>query len=150
MPTSRPEKVLRSKGVSLPETAASLAVILPIIVACIVASIEIIHFCLIQSSLSDAGHRAARQLAVAYWNDSKIATNRGLQETVVLDNIRISGVVNNNAQFENIVFDLSTECPKVSLKVRFVPGRYGLPRLSTVPLDLNGLSITAESSHSLD
>lgn len=138
-------------GAALVEAAGALALLFPLVVLITYAVIEVSYAYVISSSLSAAAHQAARNLVIAYWKNSDIATSRGLQDTEVFDQIRIQNILNDSRQFEQASFQTDSNPPSVSVRVRYLGGQYGLPPFPNPdPLKLGNFDITATASQALD
>jgi flagellar basal body-associated protein FliL len=119
--------VRRNNGATIVESAASLSLLLPLTILIIFVALEVGYSYLIKTSLSHAARQAARELAVAYGGDPAIAQNKAAQEAV-LNHVRIPYMVHDNHQFEEVRFDSSQSPHTVTVHVRYVSGKYGLPR----------------------
>lgn len=117
----------RGSGATIVESAASLSLLLPLTVLIIFVALEVGYSYLIKTSLSHAARQAARELAVAYGADPTIAQNKSAQEAV-LSHVRIPNMVHDNQQFEQVTFDNSQSPHTVTVQVRYLSGKYGLPR----------------------
>lgn len=139
----------KENGVAISEAAASLVVLIPVIAFIILSGIAVARVCLIQAALADVAHTAARQLAINYWKDPTIATDRATQDNLVFNQIRVPCVVNSSSQFEEVIFDAQSSSPNVSLLVRYVGGRYGLPQLSIPPFTVSS-NLSARAAQALE
>jgi len=107
----------KSSGGSIVEAAAALTVILPVVVLLTFAVVEVSYAFLLKSSLSQAARQAARDLAVGYGRDPKVATSRSMQEQMAFDQVRIVNILTSSAQFEDPVFNTATTPHTVAVKV---------------------------------
>lgn len=133
-------KTTRNKsGVAIVEGAASLAVMLPIMFLCIYVALEVSYLYVLKSTLAEGAREAARDLAIAYGRDPEVANSRSAQNTAVFDRVRINNVINNSLQFDDPVFNPTSEPPTVTVTVRYTPDQYGLPPFPNPdPLRLSG------------
>ncbi len=146
-------KTLRSKkGAGIAETAASMSLMIPLLILIVFATVETTQAYLIQSSLAQGARRAARNLAIAYGQNPAVASSRSLQDSTVLQYIRIPNFINDNAQFDDPVFDISTNPHTVRVEVHYRSGQYGLPVFPQPdPLNIaDKITITAESTYRLE
>lgn len=134
------------RGYSTVELAASFLFIIPIVFVILFAVVEMVKAYAIITVLSQAATQTARQLAVLY-PDNPSLTERSSQDLLVYDNCTYGGVIANSAQFENAIFNTSSDPPTVAVTVKYLGGQYGLdPFPSYDPLGLGGqfqLSSTA-------
>ncbi|MBI4533789.1 MAG: pilus assembly protein [Candidatus Melainabacteria bacterium] len=140
------------QGVSIAEAAASLGLLLPLVILVVFVILEASYAYLIKTSLSQAARQAARDLAIAYGQNSQVATSRALQDSMVFSNIQISKMVTSTQQFDNPVFNAAADPPTVSVTVRYLSGQYGLPVFPNPdPLNLgSSFIITASSTYRLE
>src|SRR5690348_3367214 len=94
----------RKGAVVLAETAAAMAILIPLAVLLIFVIAEVSYCYFAKATLSQAARQAARQLAIAYGADPSVAQSRPLQEVTAFDNIRLDHIVTDSAQFDNPVF----------------------------------------------
>jgi Flp pilus assembly protein TadG len=118
------------KGTSIAETAASMVILLPILIMVLFVVMEASQAYLIKEGLSQAAREAARNLAVAYGQSTSIVDSRTTQDDKVFDNIRIKNIVNASEQFDNPTWDTTGSPPIVTVRVEYKGGQYGL---STFP-----------------
>ncbi len=142
----------RARGVSIAEAAASLTLLLPLMMTILFVVLEASYAYLIKTSLNEAAREAGRDLSVAYGQDASIAGNRTLEDAQVFDTIRITNMVNNSAQFSEPVWNTSSSPPTVTVGVTYTSGQYGLPTFPNPdPLGLSGqLTISASSTYRLE
>ncbi|HEY9870146.1 MAG TPA: TadE/TadG family type IV pilus assembly protein, partial [Candidatus Obscuribacterales bacterium] len=114
-------------GVSIVEAAASLSLLLPLMMVIVFVVLEVSDAYLIKTSLSQGARRAARDLAVAYGQNPAVATSRSLQNAMVLDNVRIHNMINDSRQFDDPIFDTNATPHTVHVTVRYASNQYGLP-----------------------
>ncbi len=115
------------RGFGMAETAASLSIMLPLVVTLIFVILEVSYAFMLESTLSEASRQAARDLAIAYGVNPLVATSRSLQNSMVFDSIRINNVLKNSQQFDTPVFQTTTDPATVSVQVRYLSNQYGLP-----------------------
>jgi Flp pilus assembly protein TadG len=156
MRTSAPRKNTKSKrtgsGAVLAESTAAICLFFPVIFIIIFAIVEIGEAFAIRELLSQASREASRDLAIAYGSDPTIAGDRTQEDATVFSNIRITGVVANNAQFSDPVWNTTTTPNTVSVTVTYTPGQYGLavfPQPDPIGLGKNFL-LTASSTYRLE
>ena len=129
----------RERGTTLSETAASMTIVVPLLLTILFAAVEVCQALTIKESLAQAAREAARNLSIAYAEDPTVATNRSLQNALVFDNVRINSIVNDSRQFGDPVFDDKSDPPVVRVQVSYQSGQYGLPVFPAVdPLKLAG------------
>lgn len=137
----------RKSGHSTIELAASFCFIIPLVFVILFAVVEMVKAYAINTVLTQAATQCARQIAVLY-PDNKGITERSMQNMLVYNNCTYGGVIVNNQQFDNAVFNTSADPPTVTVTVRYVGGQYGLdPFPSYDPLGIGknfNLSSTAE------
>lgn len=120
----------RSKRAAvIAETAAAMALFLPLTILITFVGLEVSYSYLLKSSLSEAAREAARSLSIAYGLDSTIAGagNRSVWNQKAFDHIRIYNVVNDSLQFDDPVWNNNADPPTVTVTVRYKSDRYGLP-----------------------
>lgn len=140
------------KALTIAETAASMAFLVPIIVLLIFAVIEVSQAYHIHNGLSDAARRAARDLAAAYAQSSRVVGDRSLQNSLVYDRIRIQNVINSSEQFGEATFDEGADPPTVTVVVRYTGEETGLPKFPDPdPINLGAsLNLQATATYRLD
>ncbi|MBP9093721.1 hypothetical protein KBI23_22065, partial [bacterium] len=81
-----------------------------------------------------------------------IANNRQLQNALVFDRIRITGVVADSRQFNDATFDTAAVPPTVSVTVTYSGGLYGLvPFPQPDPLGLGAyFRLSSSTIHALE
>jgi hypothetical protein len=141
-----------NSGAAIAESAASLALLLPLAILLIFVVAEVSYAYLIKSSLSQAARQAARDLSVAYGKNPAISTNRSLQDSTVFEHIRLHNLVNSNQQFSDPVWQTGTSPHTVEVKVSYSGGQYGLPTFPHPdPLNIAGkIHIIGESTYRLE
>jgi hypothetical protein len=115
------------KGSSIAETAASLVIFLPILIAVLFVVLEASQAYLIKESLAQGAREAARNLAVQYGQNSQIVNNRPMEDTMVFDNIQIHNIINSSTQFDDPVWNTTAIPPTVQVTVHYTSGQNGLP-----------------------
>lgn len=136
----------------LVETAAAMSVLIPLFMLILYVSSEISQAYMIKTAMTGAAHRAARNLSIAYWQNSSIATDRAAQESLVLNQIRVSTMLVDSHQFTDVVYDLSSTPPSVSVTATYTGGQYGLaPFPNPDPLRLGShFQISSTETHALE
>jgi Flp pilus assembly protein TadG len=120
----------KQNGASIAETAASLVLFLPILIAVLFVVLEASQAYLIKEGLSQAAREAARNLAVQYGSNSQIQYSRSMQDVMVFNNIHINNVVVSTNQFDSPTWDTAGIPPTVTVTVHYTSGKNGL---STFP-----------------
>ena len=140
------------KGASIAETAASLVIFLPILIAVLFVVLEASQAYLIKEGLSQGAREAARNLAVQYGQNSQIQFNRSMQDTMVFDNIQIHDIINSSTQFDDPVWNTNAIPPTVQVTVHYTSGQNGLPTFPNPdPLNLgNHFALDAVSTYRLE
>lgn len=140
------------KAQGLVETAAAMAVLIPLFMLILYVSSEISQAYMIKTAMTAAAHRAARNLSIAYWQNSTISNNRAAQESLVLDQIRIGTMVVDSHQFSDVTYELNATPPSVSVTVTYTGGQYGLaPFPNPDPLHLGShFQISSTETHALE
>lgn len=147
------QKYMRErKGQGLVESAAAMAVLIPLFMLILYVSSEISQAYMIKTAMTAAAHRAARNLAIAYWQNSSIANSRAAQESLVLDQIRIGSMIVDSQQFSDVTYELNATPPSVSVTVTYTGGQYGLaPFPNPDPLHLaQHFQISSTETHALE
>lgn len=141
-----------SKGVGLAESAASLSLLLPIVMLVVYGIVQVTQAFLIKDGLTHAAREAARNLAIQYGQDPSIAGSRSLQDAAVFDLVRINNIVNASAQFDDPVFVEGANPPRVTVTVRYTGGQNSLPPYPNPDLfNLgNNYTIAAASTYRLE
>ena len=116
------------------EFAATIALILPVVLLVLFACYEAVIACMIYNALNHSAHTAAMALARAYGSDVTCAKSLSKQQ-VVLDDIKFANMVVSPEQF-SVKFpespvtskwtDNSGNLPTVSVTCRYAGGKYGL------------------------
>jgi hypothetical protein len=120
-------KSRRQTGVTIAECAASLSLMLPIVITLLFVVLEASYAYLIKNSMAEAARQAARDLSIAYAKNPQVASDRSAQNASVYNKIRIRNMINNSQQFDDAQFDTGSDPPTVSVKVRYLSGQFGLP-----------------------
>ncbi len=123
---TKPGTIRSASGASIIEFGAALAVLLPLVICLLLVAAEVTQAYFINAVLAQGAESAARELAIQYANDSSVATSQALQESLVYDTIRNSGVINASEQFDPATFTLDTDPKTVSVTVHYRSGQYGL------------------------
>ncbi|HEY9871357.1 MAG TPA: TadE family protein [Candidatus Obscuribacterales bacterium] len=140
-----------ARGASLVEFAAAVALLVPTVFIIIFGVVEATSAIMIYNTLSSAAHQAARALAIAYWKDSDVASDRGMQNSQVFDGIRSPNCIVDSRQFDDPTFALGADPPSVTVRVRFRGGQYGLPPFPNPdPLNLGSIELSATATQALD
>jgi hypothetical protein len=115
-------------GQGLVEVSVTLSLLLPLFLIILHVTCEVAHAYMIKSALTQAASRATRNMTIAYWQDESIATNRGAQDSVVYDKLRVQGMIVDSRQFSDASFDLASSPPTVTVTVTYTGGSFGLPK----------------------
>lgn len=139
-------------GQSLAEGAAVMALMLPLFIVIIFVGGEVVQAYLIKNVLTQAASKAARDMSIDYWQDKSIASDRLLQNALVFDRIRISGVIADSRQFSDAAFDTTAVPPTVTVTVTYDGGLYGLmPFPQPDPLGLGVFfKLSSSTIHALE
>lgn len=142
----------KKEGGAIVEGVAALVVLLPLAFLIIFGVVEVVHYFHIRNGLTEAANRAVRSLSVEYWKDEDVASDRGLQDSRIFDQIRIPGVVNSSSQFGNIHFNLGGTPQTVTVTVTYQGGQNGLPPFPDPdPLGMgSGYQITVSATHAIE
>lgn len=141
----------RRNGGAIAETAAAMVLLLPLIVSIVYAVVEVSTYFAILNYMSLSAHQASRNLVVAYWKNPQIVYDRALQDSAVFDNIRYPGMVNESAQFDDPIWNLTSDPKTVEVTVRYAGGQYSLqPFPAPDPLRLGPITITSTASYAID
>jgi hypothetical protein len=117
----------KQHGVTIVESAASLSLMLPIVIVLMFVVLEASYAYLIKNAMAEGARQAARDLSIAYGKNPSIATDRTLQNTIVFNHIRMTNMINSSAQFDDPEFDTTSDPPTVSVQVNYLGQQYGLP-----------------------
>jgi hypothetical protein len=117
----------RLRGFSIAETAASLALLFPLLFVALFVTVETAYGMFLKACLSEASREAARNLAIAYGQNPQVANNWGLEDSMVLSKIRIHNVLNNSAQFDPPQWNTAASPYTVTVNVHYTGGKYNLP-----------------------
>jgi Flp pilus assembly protein TadG len=143
--------VNRKRGGTIAETAASLVLLLPLLIMILFVGLEASRAYMIKESLAQASRQAARDLAVIYGRDGTIANNSTMEAIQVYDNIRINGAITSSRQFSS-QWNTSAAPPTVTVTVQYTSGQNGLPTFPNPdPLKLGGnFQLNASSTYRLE
>lgn len=138
-------------GVTLTETVASMSVMVPILLSCGMVVSEVTHAYFIKQGLQQCAREAARSMGAMYNETSMVIGNKGLQDSLVYNNVRLSNIVGSSAQFDEATFDTTATPPTVKVNVRYTSGQNGLPAFPLFdPLGLgSNYKINAEAVYPL-
>lgn len=117
----------RQRGSSIVEAAVSMVIIIPIVIMILFVGMEASQAYLIKEALTQGAREAARNLSVAYGQDSNIQFDRAQQDALVFNNIRMASIINASAQFDNPVWNPNSSPPTVAVTVHYTSGQNGLP-----------------------
>lgn len=120
--------ISRKKGAAIAEAAASMVVMIPLMVTLIFVCLEVSFGCFLHENLAQAARKAARDLAIQYGADPKIVESRSKQDALVFDQIRINNIVNSSLQFDDPVFQTGNVPHTVTVTVRYLSNQYDLPK----------------------
>lgn len=142
----------RRKGASIAETAAAMVLLLPLLFIVLFVVLEASKAYFIKESLAQGARQAARDLAVAYGRNADIEGSRTMQNQMAFDNIHLNGVIHDQEQFDDPVFDSAGQPPTVRVTVHYRGGQYGLePFPNPDPLKLgNNFDLSAASTYRLE
>lgn len=143
----------KSSGLSLIETAAAAVVMIPVMIACVMAVQEVSEAYQIKQGLSQGARQAARDLAVAYSQSNLVENDRSLQDSMVYTKIKIPRIVSDKSQFDNATFDTSATPPTVTVNVHYrSDGTTGLPPFPSFdPLNIGAnFDLNASATYSLE
>jgi Flp pilus assembly protein TadG len=115
------------RGSSLAETAASLALLFPLLVVMLFVMLETSYAMFLKAMLAEASRTASRNLAIAYGQNPLVANNWSLEDSNVLQKVRIANVVNASAQFDPPIWNTTVPPYTVTVDVHYKSGQYGLP-----------------------
>jgi len=125
----------RCRGTGLAETAASLALFLPVLITIAFVVIETSYAYTIAENMNVGAALAARGLAQEYQLDPGVTTNT-TEQAAVFSGIRITNMINSNSQFSipsgSSGWNTSATPPTVTVKVKYISGG-GSPALPTFP-----------------
>jgi hypothetical protein len=113
-------------GFSIAETAASMTLLIPLIVLILFVILEAGYSLFLKSMLTEAARQGSRNLAISYGQNPQIKDNRGLADALVFEHIRIASVINANAQFEDPVWNNTVQPYTVTVTAKYASGQYGL------------------------
>jgi hypothetical protein len=148
--TRRKGRLVRSRlrcGFAIVELAASLMLLLPLLVVVCYVAAEAMQLCMIKSILNQGAAVAARRLAIAYASDQVSAI---ANPETSFSTIRVANVLVDDRQFKvppgTAGWNLYSKPPTVTVEVTFGSGLYGLPQFpSPDPLKL-GTNFVVKSS----
>lgn len=125
------------RGATIAEFGAAMLVVMPMLLVILFVSVEMGHAYLINSVLSQAAEKAAREMALRWETDSTVDGSKGAQDVFVYDNIRNDGILVSSEQFDVATFDTTSDPKTVSVTVRYDGGQHGLtPFPAFDPLNL--------------
>jgi Flp pilus assembly protein TadG len=129
-----------------------MVILLPVLITILFVVVEASQAYMIKESLANGARQAARDLAVAYGQNSTIANNRSMEDSWVFDNIRIKNIINSDTQFDDPVWDTSGQPPTVTVTVNYTSGQNGLPPFPNPdPLKLgNNFKLNATATYRLE
>lgn len=141
----------KSRGSSIAETAASMVILLPLLIMILYVGLEASKAYMIKESLAQASRQASRNLAIAYGQDKSVANNQSLEDAYVYSNIRINGVVASSDQFR-AEWNNTASPPTVKVTVDYTSGQNGLaPFPDPDPLGLgSSFHLSASSTYRLE
>lgn len=114
-------------GSIIMEFAAALIIVIPMMLAIVLVTLEVTQAYLLKTSLTQLAEMAARELALQFATDCSVASaSRAKQNRLVFDKIRLQGVVNASEQFDKPAFNIAGECKSVSVTVRYLSGKHNL------------------------
>lgn len=143
----------RQSGFSLVEAAATIAVMIPLLIAVVLVISEISEAYRIKMALVQAAREAARDMAVAYAKSPLVEGDKVLQDNMVFDKVRVSNVLVASSQFDIATFDTSATPPVVRVTNSYVSdATTNLPPFPTFdPLNLgSNFQLNAEATYPLD
>ena len=144
--------VRRSNGLSLIEAVAAVAVMVPILFACLMAVQEVSQGYQIKQGLSQAARQAAQDMASAYQQSSAVASDRSSQDSIVYSKITVPGAVAHQSQFDDASFDTASTPQTVTITVHYKSdGNTNLPQFPSFdPINLGAnFDMNASSTYSL-
>lgn len=120
----------RSQRGRITEFGASLAILLPVSIFCLLVAVEVVQIFLINSALNYTATQAARQLAVAYGQDP---VGTMASPSNVLSKIKFLNIVQDSQQFSvpagSAGWNTDSYPPTVTVYVSFKSAQYGCPVL---------------------
>lgn len=139
-------------GGSIAELAASLTILLPIIIVGAFVAIESAQVFMINAALNQSASWAARQVAIAYGSNP---TATKANPTSIFRNIKFMNIVVSPQQFQipsQGGWNESSQPPSVTVVVSFKSGTYGCPTFPNPdPLGLgSNLTISARATCRLE
>jgi Flp pilus assembly protein TadG len=125
------------RGATIAEFAAAMVVTIPLLLLILVVAVEMGHAYLINTVLSQAAEKAAREMALKWETDSTVNGSKAIQDVYVYDYIRNDGIIASSDQFDVATFDTTSDPKTVSVTVRYDGGQFGLtPFPAFDPLNL--------------
>lgn len=115
-----------TNGYCVAEMAASFLFIIPLIFILLFAVVQLVNAYTINNVLVQAAGQAARQLAVLYPENPTLVQARGYQDSLVYNNIKYNGIIADQQQFDDAVFNMSSDPQTVTVTVHYRGGQYGL------------------------
>lgn len=149
---SRGANFRNARGFGLSEAAATMALMLPVLIFVLMVIMEVSQACIISAQMTAGASMAAQALAVYYHNDPEVATTASEQQAI-FTNIRIPSYINSNSQFQITNWNLSGSVNTVTVTCTYLSGE-GSPPLpnfpSFNPLKLGSLfTITSTATYRL-
>jgi Flp pilus assembly protein TadG len=144
----------RRLGSSLAETAATFAYVVPLFFLVLFIAIEASQVYGLSQALQQAARESARRLATTYAVDPGIVANVGDQKKYGFDPVRITGVINDSAQF-TATFNPDSKTGtmgSVTVTASYLSGQFGLPQFPQIdPLLLGrNLQLKATATYTLE
>jgi hypothetical protein len=143
----------RQNGFSLVEAAATISVMIPMLIAVVLVVSEISEAYRIKMALVQAARQAAHDMAVAYGKTPLLEGNKVLQDNMVYDKVRVSNVIVDSTQFALAEFDTSSTPPLVRVTNSYISdSTTNLPKFPSFdPLNLgSNFQLNAEATYPLD
>ena len=143
----------RRQGATIAELAASMVILLPLIIVAGFVAMEAAQIYMIKNALSHCASLASRRLAIQYGMDP---TGTMANPDNVFSKITFLGVVNDKQQFQipsgTSGWNPNANPPSVTVVVTFKGGQYGCPDFpSPDPLNLGkNISFSATSTARLE
>jgi hypothetical protein len=141
-----------AKGITLIEAVGTIVLMIPIMMACIMAVQEVSQAYAIKQGLAQAARQAAADLAVAYEQSHLVAQSRALQDSLVFSKIAVRNAVTSATQFDDGQFDTAADPPSVTVTVHYRANAItNLPAFPAIdPINLgSSLDLNASATYSL-
>lgn len=122
------QRCRRRSGYATIEMAAALVFVFPLVFLLLFAAVEVCRAYMINTVLSQAANKAARQIAILYPDVPAISSSRATQDLFVYDWINYGGIVQSSLQFDDAVFNANADPQTVSVTVHYTSGQNGLPQ----------------------